>query len=256
MADRGQASGMTSTVLKKAFERWHGGRVPPGGRAARAAEVELGALLGIPDDAVEDYATLANRIEMLMAHEVRRALVVGGVGPGAGASTISVGLAATLAVTTGLSTLLVDANLRDPVLHRKFRIPREPGFTEVVRDGLPLEQALHPTAVPHLSLITAGSQAKSPQSFFQLPGFRELLDAWARDYGYVILDSAPFGLIADASILAQSASGALLVVEAARTVREVAAEASEDLRRAGVRVLGAVLNRRRFYVPDWIYRRV
>jgi Mrp family chromosome partitioning ATPase len=45
-------------------------------------------------------------------------------------------------------------------------------------------------------------------------------------------------------------------MEAGRTVREVAAETTEELRRTGIRVLGAVLNRRRFYVPDWIYRRV
>jgi Mrp family chromosome partitioning ATPase len=56
--------------------------------------------------------------------------------------------------------------------------------------------------------------------------------------------------------LAQAASGAVLVVEAARTVREVAAETTEELRRTGVRVLGAVLNRRRYYLPGWIYRRV
>jgi capsular exopolysaccharide synthesis family protein len=247
---------LTSTVLKKAFERWHGGRVPPRGGASKYPDVELGALLGIPEDAVEDYAGLANRIEVVLGHEVRRALVVGGVGPGAGASTVAVGLAATLATTSGLSTLLVDANLRDPVLHRKFRIAREPGFTDVVRDGLPLEQALHATAVPNLSLLTGGSAVKSPQSFFQLAAFRELLDVWSRDYGFVILDSAPFGLVTDASMLAQSSTGVLMVVEAARTVREVAAETTEELRRGGVRVLGAVLNRRRFYVPGWLYRRV
>jgi capsular exopolysaccharide synthesis family protein len=246
---------MTSTVLKKAYERWHNGRVPPRERGTQLEEFELGALLGIPNEAVDDYATLASRIEGIMAREVRRALVVGSTATGAGVSTVSVGLAATLAVTTGLSTLLVDANLRDPVLHKKFRVPRDPGLTEVVREGLALNQALHRTAVPNLSLLTGGAQAKSPQSFFQLPVFRELLDVWARDYGYIILDSAPFGIAADASVLAQAASGALLVVEAARTVREVAAETTYELQRSGVRVLGAVLNRRRYYVPDWIYRR-
>jgi capsular exopolysaccharide synthesis family protein len=248
---------MSSTVLKKAYQRWHSGQVPPRGeRVAPIEELELGALLGIPSEAVDDYATLASRVELIMAREVRRALVVGATGLGAGASTVAVGLGATLAATTGQTILLVDANLRDPVLHRKFKVPREPGLTEVVREGLPLSQALHSTAVPNLSLLTGGAQVKSPQSFFQLPAFRELLDGWARDYGYVILDSAPFGLGADPSVLAQAASGAVLVVEAARTVREVAAETTEELRRTGVRVLGAVLNRRRYYLPGWIYRRV
>lgn len=248
---------MSSTVLRKAYERWTSRRVPPSEGAAQVQEeLELGVLLGIPSEAVEDYATLASRVELLMGNEVHRTVVVGAAGRGAGASTIAIGLASTLAATTGAPILLVDANLRQPSLHRQFRVPRDPGLTEVVRGGMPLAEAVHPTAVPQLSLLTGGGEVKAPQSFYQLPAFRELLDAWSRQYAYVILDSAPFGGVADPAILAQQTSGAILVLEAARTVREAAVEMTEDLRRSGVRVLGAVLNRRRFYVPEWIYRRV
>jgi Mrp family chromosome partitioning ATPase len=48
----------------------------------------------------------------------------------------------------------------------------------------------------------------------------------------------------------------VLVVEAARTSREVAGGLVDSLRDGGVRVLGAVLNKRKFYIPEWIYRRV
>lgn len=230
--------------------------MPPAPVLAESEEVELGALLGIPSEAVEDYATLAHSVELLLANETRRALVIGGAARRAGATTIAIGLAATLAVTGRVSVLLVDANLRHPVLHRKFRVAREPGLTDLARRGSPLGDVVHPTAVPQLGLLTGGTEVKAPQAFFQAPAFRELLDVWTREYSYVILDSAPFGGFADSSILARTASGAVVVVEASRTVREVAAETVEGLRRAGIRVVGAVLNRRRFYVPDWIYRRV
>jgi len=152
--------------------------------------------------------------------------------------------------------LLVDGNLRGPALHTKFHVERAPGLTEVVRDGAGVARVAHATAVPRLTLLTSGSEVRSPQSFFQLPAFREHLQAWTRDYAYVVFDSVSFGPVADPLSLGQAVSGAVMVVEAGRTVREVAAETAEEMRRAGIRLLGAVLNRRRFYVPDWIYRRV
>jgi Mrp family chromosome partitioning ATPase len=247
---------MSSSVLKKAYERWQTTGGPRGGDPRpQADDFELGSLLGIPPAAVEDYATLASRIELVLANEVRRTVVVGGAGRGSGATTVAVGLAAALAVTVRAPVLLVDGNLRGPALHTKFHVERAPGLTEVVRDGAGIAHVAHATAVPRLTLLTAGSEVKSPQSFFQLPAFREQLHAWTRDYTYVVFDSAPFGP-ADPLSLGQAVSGAVLVLEAARTVREVAAETAEEMRRAGIRVLGAVLNRRRFYVPDWIYRRV
>jgi capsular exopolysaccharide synthesis family protein len=253
---------MSSSVLKKAYERWQTTGGPRGGdpRGGDPRPVsddhELGSLLGIPAAAVEDYATLAGRIELVLANEVRRTMVVGGTGRGTGATTVAVGLAAALAVTTRSPVLLVDGNLRTPALHIKFHVERAPGLTEVVRDGAGIAHVAHATAVPRLTLLTAGGEVRSPQSFFQLPAFREQLQAWTRDHAYVVIDSAPFGPVADPLTLAQATSGAVMVVEAGRTVREVAAETSEEMRRAGIRVLGAVLNRRRFYVPDWIYRRI
>jgi capsular exopolysaccharide synthesis family protein len=256
-----EAVAMSSTVLRKAYERWHSpgrvpGRLPESGPTAPAEEIELGALLGIPLEAVEDYAALASRIELALQNEVRRTLVVAGAGRRAGASTVAVGLASTMAATGRSPILLVDGNLRDPILHQKFKVPRQPGLTDLVRGVAKFADVVQLTAVPNLSLVPVGSETKVPQAFFQQPAFREVLDAWAREYSCVIFDSAPFGGVADPASLAQAVSGTILVMEAGRTVREVAAETTEELRRTGIRVLGAVLNRRRFYVPDWIYRRV
>jgi Mrp family chromosome partitioning ATPase len=248
---------MSSSVLKKAYERWQTTGGPRGGDPRPVTDdYELGSLLGLPAAAVEDYATLASRIELVLANEARRTVVVGGVGRGTGATTVAVGLSAALAVTLRAPVLLVDGNLRGPALHTKFHVERAPGLTDIVRDGVVMTSVAHATAVPRLTLLTSGSEVRSPQSFFQLPAFREQLHAWTRDHAYVVFDSAAFGPVADPISLAQAVSGAVMVVEAGRTVREVAAETAEEMRRAGIRVLGAVLNRRRFYVPDWIYRRV
>src|SRR5262245_26478842 len=98
---------MSSSVLQKAYERWQTTGGPRGDDPRPVADdYELGSLLGIPAAAVEDYATLASRIELMLANEARGTLVVGGAGRAAGATTVAVGLAAALAVTVRASVLL------------------------------------------------------------------------------------------------------------------------------------------------------
>jgi capsular exopolysaccharide synthesis family protein len=248
---------MESSVLKKAYDRWHvrparQSRPPGSGSVA----VSLEEVLGLPPEIVEEYATLAYRLERALAGVSSRTVVVGSPTRETGNSTVAVGLAATLAASSGVTTLLVDANLRAPSLHQKFGLERQPGLTDLVRGRSDAADVLVETAVPGLTLLPSGAPDPAPQGFFQLSEFQTLLSQWSTEYGYVILDSAPFGTVAEPLNLAQTAAGVLMVVQAARTSREVASGVIDKLRASGVLVLGAVLNRRQFYIPDWIYRRV
>lgn len=250
---------MESSVLKKAYDRWQHGRVRPAASPSPHVlddETPLGALLGVAPQIVEEFATLASRVETSLAGASRRAVLVGSPRRQTGATTVAIGLAATLASSTKAQTLLVDANLRQPSIHAKFSFDLSPGLTDLVRARASEAEVVRETAVSRLALITAGAAEASPQGFFQSVGFRDLISRWTSEYAYVILDSAPFGAVAEPMTLAQSASGVVLVVEAARTVREVASDLVDDLRENGVRVLGAVLNKRKFYIPEWIYKRV
>jgi Mrp family chromosome partitioning ATPase len=112
------------------------------------------------------------------------------------------------------------------------------------------------TVIPQLRIVTAGTETATPQGLFQLPAFRDCIQRWTSDNAYVVFDSAPFGAVAESLSLALVTSGVVLVVEAARTARDSASELIDDLRDSGVRMLGAVLNKRKLYVPEWIYRRV
>jgi capsular exopolysaccharide synthesis family protein len=245
-----------SSVLKKAYDRWQSGKAPDEPRDVDAEETPLSALLGLAPEVVEEFATLANRVELALAGAHRRTILVGSPVRRTGASTVAIGLAATLATNSGARTLLVDANLRQPSLHEKFNLERSPGLSETVRGRAPASGPVHRTAVQRLELVTAGAPVENPQGFFQAASFAEQLERWSAEYTYVILDSAPFGGFSEPMNLAQLASGVVLVVEAARTSREVAGGLVDSLRDGGVRVLGAVLNKRKFYIPEWIYRRV
>ena len=85
---------------------------------------------------------------------------------------------------------------------------------------------------------------------------RESLDAVASGYDWIVIDGPPVLESPDAATLGAVADGVVVVVQAGRTKRPVLARSVDLMNRAGGRVLGMVLNRRRLEIPEFIYRRI
>jgi Mrp family chromosome partitioning ATPase len=85
---------------------------------------------------------------------------------------------------------------------------------------------------------------------------RESLDAIAGGYDWIVIDGPPVLESPDAATLGAVADGVVVVVQAGRTKRPVLTRSVDLLSRAGGRMLGMVLNRRRLEIPDFIYRRI
>ena len=83
-----------------------------------------------------------------------------------------------------------------------------------------------------------------------------MLDAARPRYDWIVIDGPPVLESPDAAMLAAVADGVVLVVQAGRTKRPVLTRSVDLLRKAGGRVLGIVLNRRRLEIPEFIYRRI
>jgi Mrp family chromosome partitioning ATPase len=85
---------------------------------------------------------------------------------------------------------------------------------------------------------------------------RQLLDSVEPGFDWIIMDGPPVLESPDSASLATAADGVVMVVQAGRTKRPVLSRSVELLRKAGARVLGTVLNRRRLEIPGFIYRRI
>lgn len=85
---------------------------------------------------------------------------------------------------------------------------------------------------------------------------RALLPELQREFDYVLIDAPPIVSGDDSVVLGRSAEGIVLVLRANASRRETARKAVQNLESANVRVLGAVLNRRTFPVPESIYRKL
>lgn len=185
---------------------------------------------------------------------VRRVLFTA-AGRREGVSTLVAGAALTGArIQTTRPVSLLDLNLRYPQLASLFGAPTGPGLADVLADRATLEQVACPVAGSTLVLYPGGgADAALPLKAGARLG--ALMPTLSRADGYVLCDCAAVNLYPDAQILAPLFDGVVLVAEAGATRRESLAEAKRRIELGGGRVIGVVLNKRRYPVPRFLYRR-
>jgi Mrp family chromosome partitioning ATPase len=150
----------------------------------------------------------------------------------------------------------VDANLRSPGLHRQFDVPNHYGLTDALQVNEPIRRFVTSLYRPNLWLLSCGGEADTMQTMLSSDRMRALLPELQREFDYVLIDAPPIESGDDSVVLGRCAEGIILVLRAHSTRRETARKAVQNLESANVRVLGAVLNRRTFPVPESIYRKL
>lgn len=173
-----------------------------------------------------------------------------------GVSTVAANLAQYLARRYKEQVLLVDLNLNDPGVHRIFGKPLSPGLVDLMVNT-PLELGcIQYTSIENLNILTAGEYFEEYTGLYDMESVSELLELMKRDYEFVIFDTPP--LCEDNAIirLAGMMDGIILVLESERVRWEVARRAKERLQQAQGNILGVILNKRKFHVPDWAYNRM
>jgi non-specific protein-tyrosine kinase len=154
----------------------------------------------------------------------------------------------------GLKTIIVDSDLRIPVIHRIFQVSNSGGLTELLRSAQPeVSDYLKDTGIENLQVITSGSLPPNPSEMLGSKRMIELIQYLEKMADIIIFDSPPVLAVTDAAVLSQRVSGVVLMVEAGRTRRDAARQAVKRLHQAGANVLGAVLNRARNQGREYSY---
>lgn len=169
-----------------------------------------------------------------------RSIVVTSPEPGAGCSSVCLGLGAALA-GMGRRVAIVDCNLEDPGLHRMLGEPNFVGLTSGLEGGKTLERYGH-EAVPNLLVIPTGPVPPDPVARLETEAFARSLRGLQNDREVVLLDAPVAGRVLESPTLSTGFDGVLLVVHASRTPKSVARTVTDDLLEAGVNLLGVVLN--------------
>jgi capsular exopolysaccharide synthesis family protein len=161
--------------------------------------------------------------------------------PSEGKSTTSTTLGRSFA-QLGLSVLLVDADLRNPSIHRLLGVSNAVGLSNALT-GMDLQAVLQDADQAGLQVVSSGPLPPNPVELLAGPRLLDLLREAQARFDIVILDGPPIIGLADAPILAARAAATLIVVESAVARRSVVRMAIRRLFQARANILGAVLTK-------------
>jgi non-specific protein-tyrosine kinase len=187
----------------------------------------------------ESFRVLATNIRYFSLDQPLRTLLVTSPHPFEGKSTVVANLAVATA-RAGLATVAVDADLRRPILHKLFGLDASSGLSESILAGS-ANGRLQSTDVEGLLSLTSGELPPNPTELLGSRHMQGVLQGLTSEADIVLLDSSPILPAADATVLARSVDGVLLVLYAGRTGREAARQAVERLQRVEANLLGVVL---------------
>ena len=165
------------------------------------------------------------------------------VKPGEGKSTTSTNIAWAFA-RAGYKTLLVDADIRNSVMSGVFKSREKiTGLTEFLSGTTDLSHGLCDTNVENLFVVQAGSISPNPTALLQSENFSTMIDTLRKYFDYIIVDTAPIGIVIDAAIITQKCDASVLVTAAGEANRKDVQKAKGQLEQTNKPFLGVVLNK-------------
>jgi polysaccharide biosynthesis transport protein len=200
------------------------------------------ANLGTWSRLAEAYRSLRTTILLSRAGSPPRVILISSAKPSEGKTSVST-LEAIVFALNGARVLLIDADLRRPSVHLRFRIGNKIGLTTVLTGKSTLREAIVSIpAVPTLDVLPSGPVAPMPAELLGSTEMAKLVEDLRGKYDFILIDTPPVLTVTDAAVLVSLSDGVVLILRYGQTSRNVVARASEILLRSGAHLLGVVLN--------------
>lgn len=215
-------------------------------------EVETGEI--VAPDLLHHLKGIVGQIELVLSETKSRVLMLTSSTQHEGTTEVAAALGAVLAGMMKRKTLLIDCNPIDADLSHNLG-GMSIGFSEYLENIATIDQVSHSTALKNLSVMPLG------QKFTTLAAFdghhiKTRIDNLREQHQYVLIDSAPVGSNPDMTLLCDKVDGVIIVVRYAVTRKEIVMRTKEIIERAGGRIIGVILNRRKFPIPRFLYDRI
>jgi protein-tyrosine kinase len=211
--------------------------------------------LSVSAQVSEEYQRLRHNLRSLVPEAKSKVLMFVGSTQGEGTSTV-VATFGTILASSGERVVLVDANLRRPSLHDMFSVDRAGGLSDLLLGSAPVKHVMKKTRFDSLLIVTSGLPTSNPALILGSKNLCSTVEQIKSESEWVLLDAPPVNDYNDALAFCSEIDGAIFVVQAEKTKWEVALRAKQRLDDAKTTVVGVVLNRRKLYIPEWLYRRL
>ena len=190
----------------------------------------------------ESFRSLRTSLAMGASADNRRIFLFTSAIPAEGKTFTSCNFAATLG-QQGFKTLVIDADLRKPMISKVFfGSRRKPGLAEVLTDQTTLAEAIIETEFENVSVLTTGASVANPAELLATPKWRDLLKEAALTYDRIVVDSAPVLAVSDSLLLAPHVDAICMVIRSFKTPRKTVTRALKALADIDCAPVGIVIN--------------
>ncbi|HEV4765857.1 TPA: polysaccharide biosynthesis tyrosine autokinase CpsD [Streptococcus pneumoniae] len=191
--------------------------------------------------AEEYYNALCTNIQL--SGDKLKVISVTSVNPGEGKTTTSVNIARSFA-RTGYKTLLIDGDTRNSVMSGFFKSREKiTGLTEFLSGTADLSHGLCDTNIENLFVVQSGSVSPNPTALLQSKNFNDMIETLRKYFDYIIVDTAPIGIVIDAAIITQKCDASILVTATGEVNKRDVQKAKQQLEQTGKLFLGVILNK-------------
>ncbi len=196
-----------------------------------------------PFNYAEAYRSLRTNINFIASTEEVKSIVVTSAVPKESKSNVAVNIAVSLA-TEGKKVILVDCDLRKPVIHQYLKMGRHrEGLTEVLAGKAELEDCISKFKDVRISVLPAGAVPPNPAELLSQKRMKALIKALEDNFDYVIIDAPPVSVVTDAAIISSYVDGAILVVRSKFASIEAIQLAKKRLVDVNAKILGVIVTR-------------
>lgn len=173
--------------------------------------------------------------------ETLKTLVFSSCLPHEGKSFISCSIAVSLA-SDGNKTLLLDCDMRRPVVHKSFKADNNVGLTNYLTSNIDFESVLKESFMENLTLVTSGPISPNPTQILGSARMKQFLEEARKRFDRIIIDCPPMTGIGDAVVVGSIIGQLIMVIGAGQTPIDLIKQNQKQLEKANVKILGAILN--------------
>jgi len=189
----------------------------------------------------ESYKSLRTNIRFFQAGEGCRKFCITSGQAGEGKSITLLNMAITFA-EAGQKVLLIDADLRRPSQARLLYERANPGLSNVLAGHCKAEDTIRKNVYPNLDVMFSGEIPPNPSELLGSPAMKQLVDEFSHSYDYILIDTAPVGVVTDACLVAKVLDGMVFLVRQYEAEKDNVARCLRQIDNAGVKLMGFILN--------------
>lgn len=189
----------------------------------------------------EQYRMIRNNILYASKGSEVKTLLIASPAKGDGRTTATINLAICMA-QRGERVLIIDANLRNPVLHKAFNIKASPGLSNVLSQQLSPSDTIYRTDIEGMHILPSGQRLLNSTDLFDSAAMRDLIKYASTHYDRVLIDTPPVLGLSDTLSLASLCDGVIMLLKNGKSNQEQALKVQSALLFASANVLGVILN--------------